>query len=222
MRIRVPWFVIAIVALACHSERAKSAAARVAWHVVDSTWVTPWDETTDSAAVYRVAITGPALADTLTDVLPPWPVIVGDSAVLGFRKMQGASDREMFRWSIPTKRMRTEPLPDDVLGDYNDVMISPGGQYVAYVAKQESSGAYGVVRDLRSHRLLWRGPTAAGCDCDIDLSHARWVSPDSFEIAVVSTSNDRGWAISSGSASAGRARLKYSATEPEWHAGQRP
>jgi hypothetical protein len=194
----------------------------LAWHVVDSTWVTPWDETTDSAAVYRVAITGLAHVDTLTDILPPWPVIVGDSAVWGFRKMHGVSDRELFRWSIPEKRMLAEPLPDDVLGNYNDVMISPAGQYVAYVAKQERGGAYGVVRELQSHRTLWRGPTAAGCACDIDLSHARWVTPDSFEIAVVSTSDDRGWAISSGSAAAGRASLVYSPAEPEWHSGPRP
>lgn len=191
-------------------------------HVVDSSWVTPWDEMTDSVAVYRVAIVGPSGADTLANILPPWPVIVGDSIVWGLRKADGQAVREIFRWSRQTKRMDTRSLPSDLLGDYHDVMISPRGEFVAYVANEDSGGAYGVVRALDSQRLLWRGPTAAGCECDIDLSHARWVTPDSFEIAVVSTSNNRGWAIAAGSAAAHQARVLYSPVEPAWHRGPRP
>lgn len=222
MRIRATWLAIAIVSAACRGDRIAPSSARVSWRIVDRSWVSPWDESTDSAAVYRVAIIGPDRTDTLTDILPPWPVIVDDSAVWGFRKIEGQSDREFFHWSIAAKQMRALPLPRDVLGGYNDVMISPRAQFVAYVAKEDSGGAYGVVRDLESQRLVWRGPTAAGCDCDIDLSHARWVTPDSFEIAVVSTSNSRGWSISSGSATARHAHLAYSASEPEWHLGSRP
>jgi hypothetical protein len=222
MRIGMTLFALAAASTACGIERDSSPSSQVSWRIIDSSWVAPWDEMVDSAAVYRVAVVGPSHTDTLTDVLPPWPVIVGDSVVWGFKKIDDQSDRELFRWSIPTKRMRTLALPTDILGGYNDVMISPGARFLSYVAKEDTGGAYGVVRTLESQQLLWRGPTAAGCDCDIDLSHARWVTRDSFEIAVVSSSNGRGWAVSSGSVAARRAHLFYSPTEPDWHSSPRP
>ena len=224
MQIRVAWLLLAIAAATagCHVGRESDATPPISWHIVDSAWVTPWDEVTDSAAVYRLAVVGPSRTDTLTDILPPWPVIVDDSAVWGFRKIREGTNREFFRWSVPARNIVTLALPADVLSGYNDIMISPRGRFVAYVGKEDTGGAYGVVRELESRRLLWRGPTASGCDCDVDLSHARWVTADSFEIAVVSTSNGRGWAISAGSATSGRAQLLYSPTEPDWHSASRP
>src|SRR5437899_488918 len=141
MHIRATWFAVAVLSTGCRLDRVSSAAPQLSWRIVDSSWVTPWDEMTDSAAVYRVAVFGPSRTDTLSDILPPWPVVIDDSAVRGLRKVNGKSDREFFRWSTPTKRMVTQPLPSDVLGGYNDVVISPRGQFIAYVAKEDTGGA---------------------------------------------------------------------------------
>lgn len=203
------------------THRAPAAHTRLTWHVVDRAWVAPWDEMTDSVATYRVVLRTGTVADTLSEVLPPWPVVIDDSTVWGLRRVPGRSARELFRWTGPRRPLAAWPLPTDVLGDFHDVMISPDGRHLAYVGLEEA-GPYAAVAALPSRRRVWRSATVGGCDCDVDLSHARWVSPDSFEIAVVSTADRRGWAIFAGSAARRQAGLRFVPQEPDWHTGTRP
>jgi hypothetical protein len=197
-----------------------STRDRPSWRIVDSITV-PWDESTDSLDVYRVAVRASGGADTLREVLPPWPVFVDDSTLWGLRRATDSAKRVLFRWRGPHRALSTWSLPADVLYGFEDVMISPSGQYLAYVGR-ENGGPYAAVVAVPGMTTLWRSEEVGGCDCDVDVSHARWVTADSFEIAVVSSANLRGWAVFRGSAAGRRGSTSYQATEPDWHAGAAP
>ena len=98
----------------------------------------------------------------------------------------------------------------------------PDGRHVAYVA--DSAGPRAMVRAFTGE-LVVQGHVQGGCDCDVDMNHARWVSSDSFEIAVVNSANPRPGApyvLAAGSARGRRLRESGLAEEPKWHEGARP
>jgi len=128
--------------------------------------------------------------------------------------------RQIFRLRLGDHRVETSPLPDDVWAAYQDVLISPDGRYIAYVAEDTTPvnpGTYGLVRDLKSGLVVLRGPGGGGCDCDEDLNHARWFPPDSFEIAVAHRNTNGTWQRLSGKASASRKHVDTLPDEPDWH-----
>jgi hypothetical protein len=99
---------------------------------------------------------------------------------------------------------------------YHDVVLSPDGRYIAYVA-DEDSGTVGVIRALGTGGEIVRAGAGGGCDCDVDLNHARWFAPDSFEIAVAHTHTGGGWQVIAGRASTKTTSVTRVATEPQWH-----
>lgn len=179
-----------------------------------------WDaiEQPDSVTVYRIEVRSGAGSDTLTDVIPPLPFNVGDSIVVGLRleRVSVSEGRRQFFTFVPrTKRLATRPLPDDAY--FYDVMISPNGRYVAYVAVGRS-GNLPIVRDFRTGTVLAHGPGGGGCECDIDRNHARWVSADSFEIAVAHHLGAEGdWLLFAGRASLRRVHTSRLNAAPRWH-----
>lgn len=205
---------VAVLGLGC--ERATSPSLLTpSWRVLDSTWIAPWDETTDSLAAYRIEVHSASGTDTLQEVLPPWP-IASDSTIWGLRRLPGQADRELFHWIGAHRPLATWSLPGDVLSGFNDVMLSPSGEYLAYVGR-DNEHIYAAVAARPFRASIWRSQPVSGCDCDVDLSHARWVTADSFEIAVVSTADQRGWAIFQGSVAHRQATRHYEPTEPRWH-----
>jgi hypothetical protein len=213
VRLRRGVFGSALLALAaCQSP--PDAEFPVTWTVRDSTWISPWDEMLDSMPAYVVVLASRERRDTLAELLAPFPIRTDDSTIWGLRRVPGLPERELFRWR-PSEGLRAYALPTDMLGDYHEVAVSPAGEYVAYVALSDS-GVHAVVRDLPSGPLIIRSGRVGGCDCDVDMNHARWVTRDSFEIAVASTADQRGWAIVSGNAKARRMHLRYVASEPAW------
>jgi hypothetical protein len=209
------------VSTGCRTRDA-GATSRVGWRVVDSSWITPWDEMTDSAVVFRVQVSDGAWADTVVGVIRPWPVVVDDSTVAGLRarKTENGARRELFRVRR-RGRATTYPLPADMLYGFTDVAVSPGGRYLAYVGSDSLAAPYAVVRAFPGGPVLLHGPKASGCDCDVDLSHARWVSPDSFEVAVVNTATGEGWQIVTGNAAVRRLHVSFAGQEPDWHSSSR-
>ncbi|GAC1657471.1 MAG: hypothetical protein NVS4B3_24060 [Gemmatimonadaceae bacterium] len=93
------------------------------------------------------------------------------------------------------------------------VAVSPTGSHVAYISA-DTRGLRATVRTLPDLQLVLQGPVMAGCDCDVDMNHARWVSRDSFEVAIPDT---HGWGVFAGSAAAPRGTLHIEPTEPAWH-----
>ena len=207
---------------ACESSMS-GASQHVSWRIVDSTWAPPWDPMDDSIPVYRVAVHHDQRSDTLRDVIGPWPVVVGDSAVLGLFLDRRDTTRRIFVFDIRTTKLRTIDLPTDLFTNFTDVSISPDGRFLAYVG---DSSAYprAVVRTFTGE-LVVRGRVLGGCDCDVDENHARWVSPDSFEIAIANrTSSDHGapYVLAAGSVRGIRLREVGLPEEPKWHEGSRP
>jgi hypothetical protein len=177
----------------------------------------------DTGTVYRIEVVSPLGADTIRNVIPPAPIVVGDSLVIGLVQQSEDSstpERRVFRLRLGQHRVETGPLPPDVWASYQDVLISPNGRYVAYVGEDTTPanpGTYGIVRDLASGEVVIKGPGGGGCDCDEDFNHARWFAPDSFEIAVAHTNRTSTWERISGRASARRIRVDTLSDEPDWH-----
>lgn len=192
-------------------------------NVLDSAYTESWETMEDTGTVYRIEVISPLGADTIRNVIPPAPVVVGDTLVIGLVQVSEDSStpqRQIFRLRLGTHRIETSPIPDDVWGSYQDILVSPDGRYLAYVGEDtipENPGTYGIVRDLATRSVVIRGPSGGGCDCDEDFNHARWFAPDSFEIAVAHTNRGAGWERISGKASARRLHVDTLSDEPDWH-----
>ena len=191
--------------------------------VIDSASTESWAPMEDTGTVYRIEVVSPLGADTIRNVIPPAPILVGDSLVIGLVQLSEDSStprRQIFRLRLGHHRIETSPLPDDVWSSYQDVLVSPDGRYLAYVGEDSTPaypGTYGIVRDLKTGQIVIRGPGGGGCDCDEDFNHARWFAPDSFEIAVAHSNTGGGWQRLSGVASARRIHVDTLTDEPDWH-----
>jgi len=191
--------------------------------VIDSTYTESWQPMEDTGTVYRIEVISPLGADTIRNVIPPAPVLVGDTLVVGLLQLSEDSStpqRQIFRLRLGTHRIETSPIPDDVWSSYQDVLVSPDGRYVAYVGEDTTPvnpGTYGIVRELKTGAIVMKGPGGGGCDCDEDFNHARWFAPDSFEIAVAHSNTSGGWQRLSGKASASRIHVDTLSDEPDWH-----
>jgi hypothetical protein len=224
-RIRLALLAVAVViaTVAACGSGGDEDESRTHLRVLDSTFTQSWETMEDTGVVYRMEIVSPLGADTIRNVIPPEPIAVGDTLVVGL--MQVAEDsslprRQIFRLRLGEHRVETTPLPDDVWSSYQDVLVSPDGRYVAYVGEDttpSNPGTYGVVRNLATRELVVKGPGGGGCDCDDDLNHARWFPPDSFEIAVAHANRNAGWQRISGRASTGKFRVDTLTAEPDWH-----
>jgi hypothetical protein len=103
---------------------------------------------------------------------------------------------------------------------FHDIVPSLDGRYFAYVAEDttlSAQGAYAVVREIGTGRLVFSSTTRGGCDCDVDMNHARWLAPDSFEIAISLIDEPGGWEIVAGRASLRRFHVDRVPKEPVWH-----
>lgn len=191
--------------------------------VIDSSYTESWAPMEDTATVYRIEVASPLGADTIRNVIPPAPILVGDSLVIGLVQVSEDSStpqRQIFRLRLGQHRIETSPLPEDVWSSYQYVLISPDGRYLAYVGEDTTPaypGTYAIVRDLKTGQIVIRGPGGGGCDCDEDFNHARWFAPDSFEIAVAHSNSSGGWQRLSGVASARRIHVDTLSDEPDWH-----
>jgi hypothetical protein len=212
---------VVLAAGACDRNGEDESRARI--HVLDSTFTQSWQTMQDTGVVYRIEVVSPLGADTIRNVIPPAPVVVGDSLVIGLVQVSEDSStpqRQIFRVRLGQHRIETRPIPSDVWPSYQDVLVSPDGRYVAYVGEDttpENPGTYAVVRNLSTGETILKGPGGGGCDCDEDFNHARWFPPDSFEIAVAHTSTKAGWQRVSGKASARRTHVDTLTDEPDWH-----
>ena len=191
--------------------------------VIDSSYTESWQPMEDTGTVYRIAVASRLGADTIRNVIPPPPIVVGDTLVIGLMQVSEDSStpqRQIFRLRLGKHRVETSPIPDDVWPSYQDLLISPDGRYLAYVGEDTTPanpGTYGIVRDLRTGAIVVRGPGGGGCDCDEDFNHARWFPPDSFEIAVAHSNTGGIWQRFSGKASASRVHVDTLSDEPDWH-----
>jgi WD40 repeat protein len=212
--------VLTLVTASCSSPNSAADLTITQVRVIDSALTAPsWNLMADSVVAYRIAVGTPTSQDTLTDVLTPLPILVGDSILIGLRLSRSSEDaahRHLFRRRLSPERLETWPLPSDVWSFYNDVAVSPDGRYFAYVAGGDS-GTVALVRELETGREILRGGAGGGCDCDVDKNHARWFAPDSFEIAVAHIHTERGWQIVAGRASTRSLSVTAVENEPEWH-----
>jgi hypothetical protein len=211
---------VAALSGACNGDADRSSTHV---RVIDSTYTESWQPMEDTGTVYRIEVISPLGADTIRNVIPPAPIVVGDSLVIGLLQLSEDSStpqRQIFRLRLGTHRVETSPIPDDVWSSYQDLLVSPDGRYLAYVGQDTTPanpGTYGIVRDLKSREIVIKGPGGGGCDCDEDFNHARWFAPDSFEIAVAHSNSNGAWQRLSGKASARRSQVDTLNDEPDWH-----
>lgn len=215
-------FAAGILALggACRGDDATQH--RTTLTVIDSAFAPSWDATEDSGLVYRLEVSSPAGIDTIPDVIVPFPVVAGDTLVVGLIQVSedsSAPHRKVFRFRPGAPALERRPVPPDVWAFFRDFVISPDGRYAAYVAEDPlpgDAGTFAAVRDLVTDQIVARGPSGGGCDCDVDSNYARWIPPDSFEIAVSHAVTGAGWQRVSGRVSTRRVHVDTLAREPEW------
>lgn len=209
------WSVVALLVM-LHASRGDSVAqSALQWRILDSAVVDSWDQMGE-ISMYRVQVRRGSRNTVVTRVIAPLPISVGDSELIGLRFDQQRHDRRLFRWRASTNRLEQFRLPRDVWVYSYDVVVAPSGRFVAYVAQDSASyEMFGAVRAWPSGRLVLRGPRLPGCDCDVDMNHARWVASDSFEIAVAGL---RGRYLRiSGNAEAARIHIDTLPSQPLWH-----
>jgi hypothetical protein len=166
---------VAVAVGACQNDQGES---RTRIRVLDSTLTDSWEPMEDTGTVYRIEVVSPFGADTIRNVVPPAPIVVGDTLVLGLVQMSEDSStpqRQIFRLRLGQHRVETSVLPDDVWPSYQDVLISPDGRYLAYVGEDTTPanpGMYAIVRELKTGAIVVRGPGGGGCDCDEDFNRA--------------------------------------------------
>lgn len=211
-----------LVALAAGGAcRGREGAGATTITVIDSTFSQSWNATADSGLVYQVEIASRRGVDTVSDVIEPFPIVVGDTVVVGL--LQASEDssspqRKVFRLRLRDHVLDTRPVPHDVWAFYENFAVSPNGRYAAYVAEDPIPGQVGtfaMVRDVLTGEIVARGPAGGGCDCDVDSNYARWIAPDSFEIAVSHAITGAGWQIVSGRPHR-RVHVDTLKSEPEW------
>jgi len=225
MRARAILLLIAVTAVlgtdACQRNGDEGSRTRI--NVLDSAFTQSWQTMQDTGVVYRIEVISPFGTDTIRNVIPPAPVVVGDTLVIGLMQVSEDSStpqRQIFQARLGQHRIDTKPMPPDVWASYQDVLVSPDGSSIAYVGEDttpENPGTYAVVRNLANGLIVAKGPGGGGCDCDEDFNHARWFPPDSFEIAVAHTNTKGGWERTSGKASASRIHVDTLTDEPDWH-----
>ena len=225
MRARAILLLIAVTAVlgtgACEGNGEEGSRTRII--VLDSAFTQSWQTMQDTGVVYRIEVISPLGTDTIRNVIPPAPVVVGDTLVIGLMQVSEDSStpqRQIFQARLGQHRIETKDMPADVWASYQDVLVSPDGRYIAYVGEDttpENPGTYAVVRNLTNGAIVAKGPGGGGCDCDEDFNHARWFPPDSFEIAVAHTNTKGGWERTSGKASTPRIHVDSLTDEPDWH-----
>ena len=176
--------------------------------VVDST-SGPW--------AYRIVVTGRGRVDTLSRVLLPYLLTVTDSVIAGIQSLPRYPFRSLFVLDRTGGSRLSFRVPRDAWSLFNDFAISPNGRYLAYVAVDSMHRFFARVRELASGRRVATSVPALGCDCDIDRNHARWVSADSFEIAVDGAGEDGGYLLFSGSTTTRKTQSTVTRTPPRWH-----
>lgn len=215
------WRVIALAALLPACGRADRMGVRPTLVLLDSAAVAGnWNPMGDSMTVYRFVVRGERHTDTLRNVIEPLPPVVAGGRVVGLRVRSSGDDswdREIFTLDVRAGQTRVRPIPGDVYIFFHDLAISPTGEYLAYVGDDSISGrTYAAVRRIATGERVLRTKPRGGCDCDVDMNHARWVAPDSFEIAVALLDHP-GWEIVRGSAARHRLHVDTVAHEPAWH-----
>jgi len=106
---------VAVVASGACSRDDNEAATQI--RVIDSTYTSSWAPMEDTGIVYRIEVVSPVGSDTIRNVIPPAPIVVGDTLVIGL--VQASEDsstpqRQIFRLRLGQHRVETTPLPDDV------------------------------------------------------------------------------------------------------------
>ena len=82
---------------ACRDEGNES---RTRIRVLDSTYTQSWQPMEDTGTVYRIEVVSPLGADTIRNVIPPAPIVVGDTLVIGLVQQSEDSstpERRVFR-----------------------------------------------------------------------------------------------------------------------------
>jgi hypothetical protein len=185
------------------------------WSITDSVLTDTWDLMGEHH-VYQVRLILRSRTAIVRGVVQPLPIVIGDSVIAGVRQSPASGERELFLWNGRSSRPRFYAVPDDVWAFFTDLAIAPDGSHLAYVGMDKRSGAiYAAVRRWPAGDLVVRGPDHPNCDCDVDLNHARWVGPDSFEIAVPGPG--RRYTRFSGNPRARALHQDTLSQEPQWH-----
>jgi hypothetical protein len=211
---------VSLAAVACRGREGAGPSTTVT--VIDSAYAPSWDASEDSAFVYQVEVASPLGVDTVSGVIAPFPHWVGDTTVVGLLQASedsSAPHRKAFRLRVADHALETRQLPPDVWAFFEDFVFSPDGRYAAYVGEDPlpgETGTFAIVRDMLTGEAIVRGPAGGGCDCDNDSNYARWIAPDSFEIAVSHSATGAGWQRVSGRLSPPRVHVDTLKREPEW------
>src|SRR3982074_1060108 len=156
-----------LAAGACDRNGGDDSRTRI--NVLDSAFTQSWQTMQDTGVVYRIEVISPLGVDTIRNVIPPAPVVIGDTLVIGLIQVSEDSStpqRQIFRARLGQHRIETKPMPADVWASYQDVLVSPHGRYIAYVGADttpENPGTYAVVRNLTNNEIVAKGPGGGGC-----------------------------------------------------------
>jgi hypothetical protein len=97
---------------ACQRNGDEGSRTRI--NVLDSAFTQSWQTMQDTGVVYRIEVISPLGTDTIRNVIPPAPVVVGDTLVIGLMQVSEDSStpqRQIFRARLGQHRIETKPLP---------------------------------------------------------------------------------------------------------------
>ncbi len=200
-----------LIALAACAERRES----LSWRVIAQGSVAVESVLTDSVTASTIEVRGGGRVDTVRNVTPPWPLIVGDSMIVGIVWANGKDDRSFFRAMPRAGAPVILDAPGDINVYFTDISISPDAHSVLYMGYDSTLWHPVIVRRWPGGEILVRSDSTPNCECDIDFHHAHWVTTDSFEFAtMVDTAR---WQRVAGSATSRRFHIDTILGEPHWH-----
>jgi len=183
---------------------------------IDSAWSQhPWNAMADGIYTYRIEVASSTHRDTLSNVISPMPFLAGPSMVVGFLLDTVAEDRVSFRYEAGSRRPKRASLPSDIRYNFHDVALSPDGNYLLYLASDSVGNEWTSVRHWPDGEIVFTGPRQAACECDVDLHHARWISPDSFQVATRVGRPE--WAVLTATLPGSGFHIDTVSGEPAWH-----
>lgn len=154
----------------------------------------PFEDDISDGVLRRVEVRSGGRLDTVPGVLTEQvPLVVGDTAVIGFAFKEGGISAG-FRYDPQTRRLSRTPMPRDATTVLSAPSFSPDGRHIAYVAFTNAKGWATVRTWPGAEPVLRSGVVEVPATDSPGGNLVRWLAADTVEFFVeTGATTDSAW-----------------------------